>query len=153
MITRIGLISDTHGLLRPEAVVRLQDVDIILHAGDIGSDNILDDLKSIAPVTAVRGNIDVKGAAAALPEIESFQIAGQSVYMLHNLNDLKIDPAATGVNLVISGHSHQPELSRKDGVMYINPGSIGPRRFRLPVSMACLTLADDISAEMIELTV
>lgn len=125
---------------------------MILHAGDIGSDDVMRDLQQIAPVVAIRGNVDTAGDVARLPDIESLKVNGQCIYMLHNLNDLDIDPVATGVNLVISGHSHQPKLTHTDGVIYINPGSIGPRRFRLPISMASLTITDEITAELIEIT-
>lgn len=137
---RIGLISDTHGLLRPEALTALQGVDHILHAGDVGKPYILDALRQIAPLTVVRGNVDRADWAAALPMTEVFRAGGHDIYMLHILDDLDLDPAAAGFSAVIYGHTHQPKVEQKEGVWFINPGSAGPRRFNLPISMAYLDI-------------
>ncbi len=137
---RVGVISDTHGLLRPEAVAALQGVDHILHAGDVGDPAILDGLAAIAPLTAIRGNIDVTGVCATLPETEVVDLGGSFIYMLHSANALDLDPIAAGFSIVVSGHSHQPLIERRKGVLYLNPGSAGPRRFSLPVSIAFLQL-------------
>lgn len=140
--SRIGILSDTHGLLRPQVVEALAGVDQILHAGDVGSLAVLDGLRAIAPVTAIRGNVDVAGAMAALPETEMVTLAGSTLtaYLVHSVHDVDIDPVAAGVALVVSGHSHAPLLSRKGGVTYLNPGSVGARRFKLPISMAFVTI-------------
>jgi uncharacterized protein len=138
--TLIGLISDTHGLLREEAVQALQGVEMILHAGDVGDPEILDTLNSVAPVAAVRGNIDKGTWASALPTTKVVEIGSTTIYILHNLRDLDLDPAAAGFQIVVSGHSHKPERKEKAGVLYINPGSAGPRRFDLPISLARLDL-------------
>ena len=137
---RIGVISDTHGLLRPEAVAALAGVDHILHAGDVGDPDILDALGRIAPLTAIRGNIDLAGRCAILPATELVQLAGASIYMLHSLDDLDLDPVAAAIGIVVSGHSHRPSIERRNGVLYLNPGSAGPRRFSLPVSIGFLRL-------------
>ncbi len=150
----IGVISDTHGLLRPEALVALAEAEHILHAGDVGDPDILKQLEAIAPVTAIRGNIDTSGEWAALPATEMFELSGRMFYMLHSVHDLDISPRAAGVVAVISGHSHQPSISRRDGVLYLNPGSAGPHRFRLPVSVALMTVtADGVEARIVELAV
>ncbi len=133
---RIGVISDTHGLLRPEAAAALAGVDRILHAGDVGDDAILDALGEIAPLTAIRGNVDRSGRCARLPETELVELGGLHFYMLHDIHALDLDPAAAGIDMVISGHSHEPSVERRRGVVYLNPGSAGPRRFSLPVSLA-----------------
>ena len=140
---KIGVISDTHGLLRPEAVACLADVRHILHAGDIGSPEVIADLRKIAPVTAIRGNIDRDGWAAAYPDDVVVKLAGRSIYMLHNLNEIGLDPVSLGYDVVVSGHSHRPRIETSDGVLYLNPGSAGPRRFTLPISLATLELSDD----------
>jgi putative phosphoesterase len=134
----VGVISDTHGLLRPEAVAALRDakVEHILHAGDVGNIDILDTLREIAPVTAIRGNVDVYGACAELPETEAVELDGALFYLLHSVHNLDVKPEAAGIAAVISGHSHQPEIATRNGVLYLNPGSAGPRRFKLPVSVA-----------------
>lgn len=137
---RIGVISDTHGLLRPEAIETLAGVDHILHAGDVGGIEILDRLRVIAPVTAIRGNVDGFGPCAALPEIEVVELGGLSLYMLHDLNALDLDPVAAGMAAVIYGHSHQPQMEERKGLLYFNPGSAGPRRFSLPVSLGFLDI-------------
>jgi len=132
----IGVISDTHGLLRPEALVALAEAEHILHAGDVGNIEILDELRKIAPVTAIRGNVDVYGECAELPATEMVELGGRFFYMLHSVHDLDIAPKAAGVDVVVSGHSHKPLVEHRKGVMYLNPGSAGPRRFSLPVSVA-----------------
>ena len=136
MAIRIGLISDTHGLLRPEALAFLQGSDYIVHGGDIGSQDILDQLAQIAPVTAVRGNNDREGWAMHVPETDFLQVGDLFIYALHDLALLDIDPAAAGVRVVVTGHSHKPLIEERDGVLYVNPGSAGPRRFTLPISAA-----------------
>jgi putative phosphoesterase len=138
---RIGIISDTHGLLRPEAVERLAGVDHIIHAGDIGRADVISDLRKIAPVTAVRGNIDRDEWAAGYPQTELVKLAGRFFYVLHNLAELDIDPIAAGIDVVVSGHSHRPKIETVDGVVYLNPGSVGPRRFSLPIALATLDLS------------
>jgi len=136
----LGLISDTHGLLREEAVRALRGSDLLLHAGDVGTPQILDTLKTIAPVVAVRGNVDTDKWGQTLPLTEAIQADSVMIYMLHILQDLDINPAAGGFQIVVSGHSHKPGQTEKDGVLYINPGSAGPRRFYLPVTVARLNL-------------
>jgi len=138
----VGVISDTHGLVRPEAVAALAGVERIVHAGDIGSRDVLAALERIAPVSAVRGNNDRDAWAAAIPETEVIEIGGVSLFVLHDLHELDLDPRAAGFAAVIAGHSHQPRQETRDGVLYFNPGSAGPRRFRLPVSLGRLTIAD-----------
>jgi putative phosphoesterase len=135
---RIGVISDTHGLLRPEAVHALAGCDHILHAGDIGDDDILNALRKIAPLTAIRGNVDHDGVCGQLPATETVEIDGRLIYMLHAREDLDLHPHAAGITAVIFGHSHQPEISWSNGVLYFNPGSAGPRRFNLPVTLGFL---------------
>lgn len=137
---RIGVISDTHGLLRPEAIAALQGVDHILHAGDVGSDAILATLARMAPCTAIRGNID---HGLVLPETEFAELGGHNIYMLHDLNRLDLEPLAAGIHAVVSGHSHRPLLEWRKGVLYFNPGSAGPRRFSLPVSIGFLDMNED----------
>jgi uncharacterized protein len=138
MTFKIGIISDTHGLLRPEAERRLAGVDHIIHGGDIGCPEIIDALRRIAPVTAIRGNVDIGDWAAAYPETEVVRLAGRSIYVLHDLKTLQIDPIAHGIDVVVSGHSHVPKIDTADGMLYLNPGSAGRRRFRLPVTLATL---------------
>lgn len=150
--TRVGVISDTHGLLRPEVVEMLEGVDHILHAGDVGDIHILDRLAVIAPVTAVRGNIDTKGSCAQLSATDLVEIGGKSIYMLHSIFDLDIKPEAAGIRVVVSGHTHKQHADEKNGVLYLNPGSIGPRRFRLPVTFAILHISDeDVRVEFVNL--
>jgi hypothetical protein len=143
--TTIGLISDTHGLLREEALRALQGADLIIHAGDIGKPEILDALRKVAPVIAVSGNIEqgpsAPAWASALPETAVAEAGPVTIYVLHDIHQLDLDPAAAGFQIVVSGHSHQPSRVERDGVLYLNPGSAGPRRFRLPVSLARLDLA------------
>ncbi|HVX64971.1 MAG TPA: metallophosphoesterase family protein [Bryobacteraceae bacterium] len=149
-----GIISDTHGLLREEAVRALAGAERILHAGDIGDPEILKKLGKIAPVTAVRGNIDRDRWAQFLPVSETAEVGPSILYMLHNLAQLDLDPAAAGFQAVISGHSHQPLAETRRGVLYLNPGSAGPRRFRLPVSVARLHIeGKKLRAELVYLTV
>ncbi len=136
----IGVISDTHGLLRPEAVAALAGVDQILHAGDVGTPDILARLKAIAPTTAVRGNVDHGVWATALPLTDVVRLGSLDVYMLHDLATLDVDPAAGGFAAVISGHSHQPKAEWTRGVLFLNPGSAGPRRFTLPVTLSVLRI-------------
>jgi putative phosphoesterase len=136
----LGIISDTHGLLRPEAVAALKGCDAIIHAGDVGAAPILDQLKAAAPVFAVRGNIDTEPWACKLPRTEVVELHNTSIYVLHNLDDLELDPAASGFHIVVSGHTHKPESHWQDGVLYVNPGSAGPRRFSLPTCLALLDL-------------
>jgi putative phosphoesterase len=149
----IGLISDTHGLLRAEALDALRGSDFILHAGDIGRPEILTELRGLAPVTVVRGNIDTGAWAEAIPATEVLDLGGSGLlYMLHNLDELDLDPVAAGFQAVISGHSHKPGFRRKDGVLYVNPGSAGPRRFSLPVTVGRLVVdGDGLSVEILDL--
>jgi putative phosphoesterase len=133
---RVGLISDTHGLLRPEALAFLSGADHIVHGGDIGDARILEVLAAIAPLTAVRGNNDVGAWAARVRETELVDLGGLLLYAVHDVLDLDIDPVAAGVRVVVSGHSHRPAVEERDGVLYVNPGSAGPRRFSLPISAA-----------------
>jgi uncharacterized protein len=139
---RVGVISDTHGLLRPEALQALTGVNYLLHAGDVGDGDILDALAAIAPLTAIRGNIDTSGRCASLPSTEFVELDGTSIYLVHSVNDLDLDPVVAGIGVVISGHSHQPLIEHRKGVLYLNPGSAGPRRFSLPISLAFLHLND-----------
>jgi len=139
---RIGVISDTHGLLRPEALEALQGCAHVLHAGDVGDDAILEFLRRIAPTTVVRGNVDHAGACAALPPTDAVELAGKLFYLIHRREDLDLHPQAAGIAAIIFGHSHQPEISWKENVLYFNPGSAGPKRFRLPVTVGILELAD-----------
>ena len=140
---KIGVISDTHGLLRPEAVEAMRRVDHILHAGDVGDAAILDQLRQLAPLTAIRGNVDHRGPCSRLPEVELIELNGHSIYMLHDVQALDLDPVAAGIQVVISGHSHKPLIEWKKGVLYFNPGSAGPRRFSLPVSVGYLFIDED----------
>jgi putative phosphoesterase len=132
----LGLISDTHGLLRPQVLTALAGCDLILHAGDVGKPEILRALRGIAPVVAVRGNVDKGDWASQLPLTTTVDAGSRRIYMLHDVHDLDLDPAAAGFDMVVSGHSHRPGESEQSGVLYVNPGSAGPRRFRLPVTVA-----------------
>lgn len=136
----VGLISDTHGLLRPEAVVALQGCDLIIHAGDVGKSHILDELGAIAPVTAVRGNVDRGPWADVLPNTAIVEANSTLIYVLHDLSEFRIDAATPRIDIVVSGHTHKSASTERGGVMYINPGSAGPRRFRLPITVARLDL-------------
>jgi hypothetical protein len=147
----IGVISDTHGLLRPEALDALRGAEHILHAGDVGDITILDRLRTIAPVTAIRGNIDTSGSTAQLPATEAVELNGHLIYMLHSIADLDLKPEAAGISVVIFGHSHKPSIDIHKGVLYLNPGSAGPRRFKLPVTVAHLYLDAKPRAEIITL--
>ncbi len=140
---RIGIISDTHGLLRPEAVERLVGVDHIIHAGDIGRPEVIAGLSKIAPTTAVRGNVDSGEWAAAYPLTARVTLGGRSFHLLHNLAELDLDPVAAGIDVVVSGHSHRPKAETVGGVLYLNPGSAGPRRFSLPIALATIELTGD----------
>lgn len=141
---RIGLISDTHGLLRPQALAALRGSDVIVHAGDIGNASILARLSAIAPVTAVRGNNDTGDWALQVPETRQIDVAGKRIFVVHDLATLAIDPIAAGVDIVVSGHSHRPKCERRGDVLYVNPGSAGPRRFRLPICIGVLTIERDV---------
>lgn len=146
----VGVISDTHGLLRPEAVQALHGSEQIIHAGDIGAPEIIAELKKIAPVTAIRGNVDVQTWARAFPATEIVELAGKTIYVIHDVNTMDLNPAAAGFDVVISGHSHQPKQETKNGVLYLNPGSAGPRRFKLPISVAKLMIEEHlVSAEIV----
>ena len=151
--TTIGVISDTHGLVRPQAVEALRGVDMILHAGDIGNSAVLDRLREIAPVVAVRGNNDKGEWADSLPDWEVVEIGAVSIYMLHDLKEIDISPTGK-FEVVISGHSHKPAVEERRGVLYVNPGSAGPRRFTLPISVAHLRIeGSKVTAKLIELSV
>ncbi len=151
---RIGLISDTHNLLRPEAVAALQGVDRIIHGGDIGDRGILDALAAIAPLTTVRGNNDRADWAASLADTEVLAVDDVRMLVVHDLATLDIDPAAAGVQVVVSGHSHTPSITTRDGVLYVNPGSAGPRRFSLPITVAELIVEGaSVDARIVELAV
>ena len=141
---RIGIISDTHNLLRPQALTALQASDHIIHGGDIGSDGtILEQLRAIAPVTAVRGNNDVGEWAKEIRETETIEVAGVRIHVVHDVKTLAINPVAESIDVVISGHSHKPRVEQRGTVLYVNPGSAGPRRFKLPVSVAELVIGSD----------
>jgi uncharacterized protein len=141
---KIGVISDTHGLLRPAAIEALRGVEHILHAGDVGDPAILGALRELAPVTAIGGNIDAEGACANLPATEVITLDGHTFYMLHDRQALDLNPVAAGFSAVISGHSHKPLIEWRNGVLYMNPGSAGPRRFSLPISLGLVTVQDDL---------
>jgi putative phosphoesterase len=149
----IGVISDTHGLLRPEALVALRGVEHILHAGDVGDIAVLEGLRRIAPVTAIRGNVDVSGACAELPATDVVELGGKLFYLVHSVHDLDIDPVAAGVAMVVSGHSHKASVSVRKDVVFFNPGSAGPRRFSLPVTVGFVTVEDGVEASVMELAV
>ena len=144
---RIGVLSDTHGLLRPEVLPLLHRSDHILHCGDVGDVSILESLQAIAPVTAIRGNVDTHGPCAMLPETEVVTLGGLDFYLLHDLHALDLNPTAAGFAAVLSGHSHQPVIRHQNGVLYLNPGSCGPRRFRLPVTCAEILVTGDKQLE------
>jgi putative phosphoesterase len=136
----VGVISDTHGLLRPEAVEMLRGSEHIIHAGDIGAPEIIPELRKIAPVTAIRGNVDHQDWCRIFPETEVVELAGVHIYILHDVNAIDLNPKAAGFAAVISGHSHKPHQAMKDGVLYFNPGSAGPRRFKLPITVGRLEI-------------
>jgi hypothetical protein len=150
----VGVISDTHGLLRPEALDALRGADVIVHAGDIGSPDVLKALSSVAPVTAVRGNNDRGPWANKLPETAVVEIGRVRLYVLHDVKELALDPRARGFAAVVSGHSHKPNAEERDGVLFFNPGSAGPRRFRLPISIGRLAIARQrVRASLVELKI
>ena len=144
---KIGVVSDTHGLLRPEVIPALEGVEHILHVGDVGDPAILKNLKKLAPLTAIRGNIDRTGACSKLPETEVVLFEGHYIYMLHDVHTLHLDPAAAKFAIVLHGHSHQPSIRRHKGVLYFNPGSCGPRRFSLPVTIGRLEIEEGAEPE------
>jgi len=151
---KVGVISDTHGLLRPEAVELLRGSQHIIHAGDIGSPEIIPALEKIAPVTAVRGNVDTQSWARRFAETEVVELEGLHIYVIHDANALDLNPKAAGFAAVISGHSHQPKQEIKDGVLYFNPGSAGPRRFKLPISVGRLEVTEGkLHAEILPIAV
>lgn len=150
--TVIGVVSDTHGLLRPEVPKHLNGVDRIVHAGDIGAPNVLEKLRMLAPVDAIRGNNDKGAWAEAIPETLLLEVRGHRIHVLHDLKQIDLSPSAAGISVVISGHSHKPAVDEREGVLFINPGSLGPRRFRLPIALAKLYITDEsVRAEIIEL--
>jgi uncharacterized protein len=150
----LGVISDTHGLMRLEAIRALDGVDMIIHAGDIGTPDVLEALHAIAPMVAVRGNNDKGEWARGLPETEVVEVGNVVLYVLHDVKALGLDPVAAGFHAVISGHSHRPDMAKRQGVLFLNPGSAGPRRFKLPVSVARLIIrGDTVDAQLIELAV
>jgi len=151
---KVGVISDTHGLLRPEAVELLRGSEHIIHAGDIGSAEIIPALEKIAPVTAIRGNVDTQPWARRFAETEVVELEGLHIYVIHDANALDLNPKAAGFAAVISGHSHQPKQEIKDGVLYFNPGSAGPRRFKLPISVGRLEITEgNLHAEILPISV
>jgi uncharacterized protein len=150
----IGVISDTHGLVRPEAIEALRASELIVHAGDIGGPEVLEALRAIAPVVAVRGNNDREGWAETLRETEVVEVGNALLYVLHDVHRLDLEPAVAGFHAVISGHSHRPLLEERRGVLYLNPGSAGPRRFNLPIAVARLRVrGSTLSAEVVELSI
>jgi len=150
----IGLIADTHGLVRPQALDALRGVDLIIHAGDIGKPEVLDALKPIAPLHAIRGNNDRGAWAKKLPDTKTISVGGTKLFLIHDVNDLDFNPSERGVAIVISGHSHKPSIVERDGVLFVNPGSAGPRRFKLPVAVGKLRIADGkVRAAIIELQI
>jgi uncharacterized protein len=150
---RVGLISDTHGLLRPEARAFLVGCDYIIHGGDVGEPKILDELAFLAPLIAVRGNNDTGPWAARLRETELIRVGNVFIYVIHDLAELDIDPSAAGVRVVVSGHSHQPKIEERGGILYVNPGSCGPRRFKLPISVGEITVSGSaVEARLVDLT-
>jgi len=151
-MARVGLISDTHGLLRPEALAFLRGSDFIVHAGDIGDAEVIKALRALAPVTVVRGNNDGGAWADRIAETDVLQVGEVFIYVLHNLAELDLDPVAAGFHVVVSGHSHHPLVERRDGVLYVNPGSAGPRRFKLPIAVAELQIAGrSVDARIVQL--
>jgi putative phosphoesterase len=150
----IGVISDTHGLLRPEALRALAGVDLIIHAGDIGKPEVLTELEKIAPVAAIKGNNDTGDWARRLPEVRSVKLGQHKIYLIHNVNELDFDPAARNFRVVVSGHSHKPSIVEQAGVLFVNPGSPGPRRFKLPVALGKICVdGAHVGAEIIELAI
>jgi putative phosphoesterase len=150
----VGVISDTHGLVRPEAVAALRGVELIIHAGDIGSVEVLAALEAVAPEKAIRGTNDTAPWARGIPETEVVEVGGVLIYVIHNLAELDLDPAAAGFHVVISGHSHKPDARRKAGILFLNPGSAGPRRFNLPICLLRLCIAGgSVEHELVHLSV
>jgi len=150
---RVGLISDTHGLLRPEARAFLLGSDYIVHGGDVGEPKILEELAAIAPLIAVRGNNDTAPWAMRLPVTELIRVGNVFVYVIHDLAELDVDPAAAGIRVIVSGHSHKPKIEERGGVLYVNPGSSGPRRFKLPISVGEITVSGDaVKARIVDLS-
>jgi len=151
-MARVGLISDTHGLLRPEALAFLRGSDFIVHAGDIGDAEVIQALRALAPVTVVRGNNDNSAWAEGIAQTEVLQVGDVFIYVLHDLAELDLDPMAAGFQVVVSGHSHHPLVERRDGVLYVNPGSAGPRRFKLPIAVAELQIVGpSVDARIVQL--
>lgn len=154
MTLRIGLIADTHGLLRPQALATLEGCDHILHAGDIGKPEILDALRQLAPLSVVRGNNDTQDWARAIPHDISLQLGGAHLYLVHDQADIPADLATRGVDAIVTGHSHKPLITQRDGILHINPGSAGPRRFKLPIAVGSLLIEDGrVRAELRELDI
>jgi uncharacterized protein len=151
---RIGLVSDTHGLVRSEALAALKGSAVIIHAGDIGKPEVLDSFGSIAPVVAIRGNNDRDLWAKKIPDALDLEINGVKIHVIHNVNELDADPAKAGFRVIVSGHSHKPRVMERDGILFINPGSAGPRRFKLPVTVGTLWIKRrNVHAEIIELKI
>lgn len=150
----IGVISDTHGLIRPESLRALRGAELIIHAGDIGKPEVIETLKSIAPVVAIRGNNDKDKWARKFPETAVVEVGKVRIYVIHNIKEIKVDPSAAGFQVVISGHSHRPSVLRRGGVLFLNPGSAGPRRFKLPIAIARLRIrGESVSSRILELDV
>jgi putative phosphoesterase len=148
----VGVVADTHGLLRPELLEVFKDVDLIIHAGDVGKERVLNALRALAPTIAVRGNVDQGAWAQPLPRTEHVEVAGVKIYIHHGHEVLELDPGAAGYRVVVSGHSHKSEIRERDGVLYLNPGSAGPRRFKLPVTaMRLLVRGETIEAKLVSL--
>ena len=148
----VGVVSDTHGLIRPEALDALRDSELIIHCGDIGSPAVLEALRTLAPVRAIRGNNDKGGWASSLPTYDVVEVGTHAIYVLHNLSELDLDPEAAGFTAVLSGHSHKPVIEKRDKILFVNPGSAGPRRFSLPVTVATLALRSGrCEAKIVEL--
>ncbi len=151
---RLGVISDTHGLLRPEAVAALRGCDLIIHAGDVGKAEVIDRLSDLAPTFAIRGNVDTGTWAARLPPTDVVAVGALSFYVLHNIAELDLDPPTAGFAAVVFGHSHRPSIETREGVLYLNPGAAGPRRFKLPVSLARVMVSGrEMRPEIVELAV
>src|SRR5262249_16563240 len=150
----VGVISDTHGLLRPEAVAALRGADLIIHAGDVGAPEVVDELRNVAPTFVVRGNVDKAHWAEALPTTAHVEVGGLLFHVLHDISELDLHPAAVGYAAVVYGHSHQPSIEMREGVLFLNPGSAGPRRFRLPVSIARVRISGhELRPEIVELQI
>jgi putative phosphoesterase len=150
----LGVISDTHGLLRPQAVAALRGCDLIIHAGDVGKPEVLDRLREVAPTFAIRGNVDGGAWAERLPDTDIVEVGALLFYVVHNIADLDLDPPTAGFAAVVFGHSHQPAIETRDGVLYLNPGAAGPRRFKLPVSLALVRVEGrEVRPEIVEMEV